>query len=89
MKRRAEDGPRSDIVITRSGNGVAAIDWSEGGARCGRAACIESHTPRVLHVCSIHSAEKGKKGQVVVVAAGEQEKLERGRPWKLPLRFVT
>lgn len=87
MKRRVEIGPHSDTAITRSGNGVAAIDWSEGGARCGRAACIESHTPRVLHVCSIHSAEKGKKGQVVIAAAGEQKETGAGETLEAAAAF--
>lgn len=52
---------------------LGAIDRKQVGARCGRAVCIRRRRRRVtrffaLHVCSIHSAEKGKKGQVV--AAG-------------------
>jgi len=70
-----EDGTsRSLITAIRSAGSGVLVDRSMQyleDARCGRAVCIgESLFARVLHVCSIHSAEKGEKGQVVAASEG-------------------
>lgn len=80
--RAERTGPHADNSDTLNSDARPAID------RCGellRVAVGLRVSLFALHVSSIHSAEKGKKGQVV--AASEVWGL--GRPWRLPLRFVT